>query len=133
MYVCHQCNDAKGDHFPHRIGGYISPADPDCAGYFEYNFTTHEICVNRQFMDARIKERIERTIKDLDLNSIELLNARAKKKKEIDDELAKIDRQRFSLNVEKQRKRNKIRQYTKATLPLSSFVAAYGVEIGILA
>ena len=134
MYVCHPCNDAKGDKFPHRIGGYISPADPDCGDYFEYNFATYKICLNRQFANAGvgIKERVARTIRDFDLNRIELINARTEKKLEIDNEFVKIEKQRLSADLEGQRKRKKIKQYTKQTLPLSSFIVAYGQNLGLL-
>lgn len=134
FYVCARCNKAKENKFPHRIGGYISPAEDNCRDYFEYDITSCKIRVNRRFMDDdATKERIERTIKDFNLNCAKLLSERSKLKNRINKALEKVEKQRLGLELEQERKRKKIKTFTGETRQFSSFVEAYRDHLGLRA
>ena len=76
LYSCHKCNYKKDDEFPEENGGYVSPSDPDCNGYFDFDFDSCRIRPKDSIDDDGLKLRIEKLICDLKLNRLELTNLR---------------------------------------------------------
>ena len=120
MYSCHQCNHNKGNAFPEDIGGYISPSDPHCSAYFEYNFNEHKIMANRNIDDDIIRLRIKKTICDLKLNSELLRKDRKKIKDRMDDKRRKYPHKGFSKLFD---------EFTGSHMPFSSYATAYRAHL----
>ena len=87
LYSCHKCNDKKDDKFPEENGGYVSPSDPDCNGYFDFDFDSCRIRPKNSIDDDGLKLRIEKLICDLKLNRLELTNLRRDIKAEMNKKI----------------------------------------------
>ena len=120
MYACRRCNKKKCDKFPENIGGYVSPADPYCAGYFDYDVKTGKITANSDIKDGALKVRIEQTIFDLKLNSDGLCRARKGNNDRIDEK----NRENTHIGL-----RRRLEEFTKRSSPFSSYARAYAAHL----
>ena len=116
MYSCHECNREKGDKFPKEIGGYISPSDPECRNYFDYDFGSGRIRPKNSIDDDRLKARIEQLICDLKLNRHYLVQARKTIKKRIDLKISKNPHGEL---------RRLLNEFTVRSSSFSSYATAY--------
>ena len=120
MYACRRCNKKKCDKFPEDIGGYVSPADPCCAGYFDYDIKTGEIKAKSDIKDQALKVRIEQTICDLDLNSDTLCRDR----KGIHNRIDEKNRKQPLIGHKK-----RLGEFTKQSSPFSSYAKACAAQV----
>ena len=120
MYSCHECNRKKGDRFPHDIGGYISPSDPECANYFDYDFGSGRIRAKNGIKDEVLKSRIESLIRDLKLNRYTLTQDRKRIKNQIDNEIREEPHRQLRWLLNK---------FTVRSSPFSSYARAYRAHL----